>query len=109
MGRHQYELAIAFFLLGGDTISAITICAKTLGDDQLALVICRLIEGQGGESECHLISKILLPSAVEKGDCWLASVLEVAFYKFLVIGSAVVFFILMSNLTISSLYAVGIG
>ncbi|XP_010695486.2 uncharacterized protein LOC104908039 isoform X2 [Beta vulgaris subsp. vulgaris] len=76
MGRHQYELAIAFFLLGGDTISAITICAKTLGDDQLALVICRLIEGQGGESERHLISKILLPSAVEKGDYWLASVLE---------------------------------
>ncbi|KNA22362.1 hypothetical protein SOVF_034760 [Spinacia oleracea] len=76
MGKHQYELAIAFFLLGGDTISAITVCAKTLGDEQLALVICRLIEGQGGASERHLIFKILLPSAVEKGDYWLASVLE---------------------------------
>ncbi|CAO2835453.1 unnamed protein product [Amaranthus hypochondriacus] len=76
MGRHQYELAIGFFLLGGDIISAITVCAKTFGDDQLALVICRLIEGQGGASERHLISKILLPSAIEKGDYWLASVLE---------------------------------
>uniref|UniRef100_A0A803KZQ1 RAVE complex protein Rav1 C-terminal domain-containing protein n=1 Tax=Chenopodium quinoa TaxID=63459 RepID=A0A803KZQ1_CHEQI len=76
MGRHQYELAIAFFLLGGDTISAITVCAKTLGDEQLALVICRLIEGQGGASERHLILKILLPSAIEKGDYWLASILE---------------------------------
>lgn len=77
MGRHQYELAIAFFLLGGDIISAISVCAKTLGDEQLALVICRLIEGQGEPSERHLISKILLASAIEKGDYWLASVLEV--------------------------------
>ncbi|KAK9279962.1 hypothetical protein L1049_013646 [Liquidambar formosana] len=37
MGRHQLDLAIAFFLLGGDTSSAITICAKNLGDEQLAL------------------------------------------------------------------------
>ncbi|KAK9749540.1 hypothetical protein RND81_02G133100 [Saponaria officinalis] len=76
MGRHQFELAAAFFLLGGDIISAITVCAKTLGDGQLALVICRLVEGQSGPSERHLISKILLPSAIEKRDYWLASVLE---------------------------------
>lgn len=86
MGRHQYELAIGFFLLGGDIISAITVCAKTFGDDQLALVICRLFEGQGGASERHLISKILLPSAIEKGDYWLASVLEVSCYKYLLYG-----------------------
>ncbi|XP_074279658.1 uncharacterized protein LOC141604964 isoform X2 [Silene latifolia] len=76
MGRHQFELAIAFFLLSGDIISAVTVCAKNLGDGQLALVICRLVEGQSGPSERHLISKILLPSAVEKEDYWLASVLE---------------------------------
>ncbi|GAB4861575.1 hypothetical protein Ancab_036768 [Ancistrocladus abbreviatus] len=76
MGRHQHELAIAFFLLGGDTISAVTVCAKTLGDEQLALVLCRLLEGQGGPLEHHLLSKIILPSAIEKGDYWLASVLQ---------------------------------
>ncbi|XP_052192792.1 uncharacterized protein LOC127801585 isoform X2 [Diospyros lotus] len=76
MGRHQLELAVAFFLLGGEITSAVTVCAKNLGDDQLALVICRLIEGYGGPLERQLISKSLLPSAIEKGDFWLTSFLE---------------------------------
>ncbi|KAL5540048.1 hypothetical protein UlMin_042821 [Ulmus minor] len=76
MGKHQLELAIAFFLLGGDISSAVNVCAKNLGDEQLALVICRLVEGCGGPSEHHLITKILLPSSIEKGDYWLASLLE---------------------------------
>ncbi|PSS03929.1 DmX-like protein [Actinidia chinensis var. chinensis] len=76
MGRHQLELAVAFFLLGGDTSSAVTVCAKNLGDEQLALVICRLVEGYGGPLERQLILKFLLPSAVEKGNSWLASFLE---------------------------------
>uniref|UniRef100_A0A6N2KYH2 RAVE complex protein Rav1 C-terminal domain-containing protein n=1 Tax=Salix viminalis TaxID=40686 RepID=A0A6N2KYH2_SALVM len=74
--RHQLELAIAFFLLGGDTYSAITICAKNFGDEQLALIICRLIEGRGGPLEHHLITKFILPSASERGDYWLTSLLE---------------------------------
>ncbi|CAM8911029.1 unnamed protein product [Rhodiola kirilowii] len=76
MGRHQLELAIAFFLLGGDTSSAITVCAKNLGDEQLALVICRLIEGHGGRMKSHLVSSYLLPTAMEKGDYWLQSLFE---------------------------------
>ncbi|KAG8051653.1 hypothetical protein GUJ93_ZPchr0001g33135 [Zizania palustris] len=76
MGRHQWELAIAFFLLGGDTSSAITVCAKNLRDEQLAMVICRLVEGFGGPLEHNLISNVLLPEAVEKGDHWLSSLLE---------------------------------
>lgn len=81
MGRHQLELAIAFFLLGGDTSSAVNICAKNLGDEQLALVICRLAEGRGGPLERHLITKFMLPSAIDKGDCWLGSLLEVCLYS----------------------------
>lgn len=77
MGKHQLELAITFFLLGGDASSAVSICAKNLGDEQLALVICRLVEGYGGPLERHLISTFLLPTAVEKGNYWLASMLEV--------------------------------
>ncbi|XP_024963286.1 uncharacterized protein LOC112503489 isoform X1 [Cynara cardunculus var. scolymus] len=76
MGRHQLELAVAFFMLGGDTAAAINICAKTLGDEQLALVICRLLEGYGGPLEHHLISKVLLPCAYENGDYWKSSFLE---------------------------------
>ncbi|OMO64215.1 hypothetical protein CCACVL1_21938 [Corchorus capsularis] len=76
MGRHQLELAIAFFLLGGDTSSAVTVCAKNLGDEQLALVICRLVEGRGGPLERQLITKLILPNAIERSDYWLASLLE---------------------------------
>ncbi|KAL3517308.1 hypothetical protein ACH5RR_024210 [Cinchona calisaya] len=76
MGKHQLELAIAFFLLGGDTNSAVTICARNFGDEQLALVICRLVEGYGGPLEHYLISKIILPSAVSRGDYWLTSLFE---------------------------------
>ncbi|XP_051144791.1 uncharacterized protein LOC127260850 isoform X2 [Andrographis paniculata] len=76
LGKHQLELAIAFFLLGGDASSAVTVCAKNLGDEQLALVICRLLEGHRAPLERHLISKSLLPSAVSKGDIWMASFLE---------------------------------
>ncbi|KAJ9546551.1 hypothetical protein OSB04_019094 [Centaurea solstitialis] len=76
MGRHQLELAVAFFMLGGDAASAINVCAKTYGDEQLALVICRLLEGYGGPLEHHLISKVLLPRAYENGDYWKSSFLE---------------------------------
>jgi RAVE protein 1 C terminal len=81
MGRHQLELAIAFFLLGGDASSAVSICAKNYGDEQLALVICRLQEGITGLLERDLISSVLLPSAIEKGDRWLASLFEVLFFN----------------------------
>ncbi|TVU34091.1 hypothetical protein EJB05_15917, partial [Eragrostis curvula] len=76
LGRHQWELAIAFFLLGGETSSAVNVCAKNLQDEQLAVVICWLIEGSGGPLERNLISNVLLPNAVEKGDNWLSSLLE---------------------------------
>lgn len=79
MGRHQLELAIAFFLLGGDVPSAVSICAKNYGDEQLALVICRLQEGNAGLLERDLISNVLLPSAIENRDRWLASLFEVWF------------------------------
>lgn len=77
LGKHQLELAVAFFLLGGDHSSAVNVCSKTLGDEQLALVICRLVEGHGGPLEHHLITKYILPSATDRGDYWLASLLEV--------------------------------
>lgn len=80
MGRHQLELAIAFFLLGGDVSSAVSICAKNYGDEQLALVICQLREGNAGLLERDLISNVLLPSAIEKEDRWLASLFQVCFF-----------------------------
>ncbi|ERN08341.1 hypothetical protein AMTR_s00534p00012210, partial [Amborella trichopoda] len=76
LGRHQLELAAAFFLLGGDLSSAIAVCTKNIGDEQLALVICELVEGTNGPVQHELILNYLLPSAIEKEENWLASMLE---------------------------------
>ncbi|KAJ3671205.1 hypothetical protein LUZ60_008631 [Juncus effusus] len=76
MGKHQLELAVAFFLLGGDVSSAVSICAKNHGDGQLALVLCQLIQGSAGPLEKELILNVLLPDAVEKRDAWLSSLFE---------------------------------
>ena len=77
MGKHRHELAAAFFVLGGDIDSAVSICAKNLGDPQLGLVVCRLIEGSDGPIGRNLITKYVLPAATNAGDCWLASICQV--------------------------------
>ena len=79
MGKHRHDLAAAFFLLGGDLSSAVSVCAKNLGDLQLAFVICRLIEGINGETERKLIQDYALPNAHNTGDYWLACLFKVEF------------------------------
>lgn len=79
MGKHRHELAAAFFLLGGDVSSAASVCAKNLGDPQLGLVVCRLVEGSDGPIGRNLISKFVYPAAVKDGDYWLASLCQVFF------------------------------
>lgn len=76
LGKHQHDLAAAFFLLGGDLSSAASACAKNLGDLQLAIIICRLIEGINGPTEQRLIKEYALPNAQNEGDCWLASLFQ---------------------------------
>lgn len=76
MGKHRHELAVAFFLLGGDLSSAVAVCAKNLGDVQLAFVICRLLEGIGGQTEQSLIKEYALPNAQNEGDHWMASLYQ---------------------------------
>ncbi|KAH7280307.1 hypothetical protein KP509_37G060800 [Ceratopteris richardii] len=82
LGKHQHELAAAFFLLGGDLSSAVSACAKNLGDLQLALVICRLSEGINGPNEQRLAEYELF-NAQREGDCWLASLLQLEALEYL--------------------------
>ncbi|KAL4578075.1 hypothetical protein LXL04_014191 [Taraxacum kok-saghyz] len=68
MGRHELELVVNFFFHGGDIASSINVCAKTLKDEQLVLVICRLLEGTTGmqllgdgvKGWCFIISSEIL-------------------------------------------------
>jgi hypothetical protein len=79
MGKHRHELAAAFFLLGGDANSAVSVCTKNLGDPQLGLVVCRLIEGSDGPLGHNLITRHILPAAKGTGDYWLASLSQVRY------------------------------
>ncbi|KAL2650756.1 hypothetical protein R1flu_018884 [Riccia fluitans] len=76
MGKHRHELAAAFFILGQDINSAAVICAKNLGDPQLALTICLLLEGSNGPIGRDIILKYALPAARQAGDGWQASLLQ---------------------------------
>ncbi|CAM6112755.1 unnamed protein product [Calypogeia fissa] len=76
MGKHRHELAASFFILGGDVNSAAVICAKNLGDPQLALVISALLEGVNGPIGRDIILKYALPAARDTRDRWLASMLQ---------------------------------
>ena len=55
LSKQRFQHAAAFFLLGGKLWDACEVCISRLGDLQLALVITRLYEGDGGP----VYSKIL--------------------------------------------------
>jgi len=45
---YSFEYAAAFFLLGGALKDCVNVCVKYLNDIQLAIVVCRLYEGENG-------------------------------------------------------------
>ncbi|KAI8852007.1 RAVE complex protein Rav1 C-terminal, partial [Chytridium lagenaria] len=48
LGKQRYEYAAAFFLLADKLKDAVNVCLKQLGDVQLAIVLCRIYEGEEG-------------------------------------------------------------
>ncbi|KAL0019249.1 hypothetical protein WJX77_001067 [Trebouxia sp. C0004] len=70
LGQHRYELAAAFFVLGGALQDAVGVCAHELGDPQLALFLARLLEGEQGPLQQALLAKELLPGAQARKDTW---------------------------------------
>ncbi|XP_062621591.1 dmX-like protein 2 [Saccostrea cucullata] len=46
LGKQRFEHAAAFFLLAGSLHDAIEVCLNNLEDIQLALVVCRLYDGE---------------------------------------------------------------
>lgn len=66
------EYAAAFFMLGGRTKDAITVCLRQLGDWQLAVALARAVEGDGPLLQ-WILSDTVLPIAFGGGHRWLAS------------------------------------
>lgn len=67
------EYAVAFFLLGDKLSDAVSICLKQLNDPQLAIVLCRLNEGEDSPLLINILSTVIIPESIEKGDRWLLS------------------------------------
>lgn len=65
LGKHQHSLAAAFFLLGRHYDDCIGVCAREMGDPQLALFLSVLIDRSGGSFRKTMIEKV----ACSKGLC----------------------------------------
>eukprot|EP00898_Chlorokybus_atmophyticus_P002470 jgi/Chlat1/3223/Chrsp22S03421 len=74
LGQHRHELAAAFFLIGGSLEDAANVLAKGLPDPALALLVCRLREGDGGHVYMQLVRDHIMPLAIEQNDMWMKSV-----------------------------------
>jgi len=74
LGLQRFEYAASFFLLAGSLKDAVNVCIKNLKDFQLAVVICRLYEGDGSPLLADLLGKTVLPDAILQGNRWLAGI-----------------------------------
>ena len=70
----KFELSAAFFILGGQTDSAVEVLAESMFDPQLALVIARLKEGENSILYQKIIKEYFLATALKEKDPWLASI-----------------------------------
>ncbi|KAE8267727.1 hypothetical protein A4X09_0g4619 [Tilletia walkeri] len=74
MSKRKFELAGAFFLLGGSLKDATNVCARSLEDVELAVAVARIAEGRDdGPVLRGVLQAKLLPLALERGDRGLAS------------------------------------
>ncbi|KAJ3123058.1 regulator of (H+)-ATPase in vacuolar membrane [Nowakowskiella sp. JEL0407] len=73
LGKQRYEYAAAFFLLGDRLKDAVNVCLKQLNDFQLAIVICRLYQGDQSEVLADLLNTLLSDSSKSE-DRWACSI-----------------------------------
>lgn len=65
LGKQRFSEAVGFFLLGGEIEDAVSTCIRKLGDLQMAVVICRLFEGDDSPTLGRLLQKELIEKAAE--------------------------------------------
>lgn len=73
LGKHRYEYAAAFFLLGDSLRDAVNVIIKNMNDIALAIAVARVYEGDNGPVLKKLIEIHILPTAEKTGDHWLFS------------------------------------
>ncbi|TPX73880.1 hypothetical protein CcCBS67573_g04853 [Chytriomyces confervae] len=73
LGKQRYEYAVAFFLLADRLKDAVNVCLKHLKDLQLAIVLCRVFEGDESATLADTLKSNILPEAFSVGDRYLIS------------------------------------
>ncbi|KAJ3076415.1 regulator of (H+)-ATPase in vacuolar membrane [Podochytrium sp. JEL0797] len=73
LGKQRYEYAVAFFLLADRLKDAVNVCLKHLKDLQLAIVLCRLFEGDESPTLIETLKTAVLPEAFCEGDRYMIS------------------------------------
>lgn len=73
LGKHRYEYAASFFLLGDSLKDAVNVIVKNMNDLSLAIAVARVYEGDSGPVLKELINSHIIPRAKQNGDHWLFS------------------------------------
>jgi hypothetical protein len=73
LGKQRNEYAATLFLLADKLKDAVSVCVKQLDDPQLAILICRLYEGDDSELAKQVYRECVLKNALDRNDRWTAS------------------------------------
>ncbi|KAJ3101891.1 regulator of (H+)-ATPase in vacuolar membrane [Phlyctochytrium planicorne] len=71
LGKQRYEYAAAFFLLANKLKDAVNVCLKQLNDVQLAIVLCRIYEGENGPVLNEILQNVLIEEGLKTNDRWI--------------------------------------
>lgn len=67
------EYAAAFFLLADHLQDAVSVISNQMQDNQLAIAVARVYEGDDGPVLKQFLKEKILPQAVQDGNRWLAT------------------------------------
>lgn len=73
LGKHRYEYAAAFFLLGDSLKDSVNVLVKQVKDISLAIAVARVYGGDDHPVFEELLEQTVLPKAVKEGDRWTTS------------------------------------
>ncbi|KAL6940116.1 hypothetical protein ACO0QE_004005 [Hanseniaspora vineae] len=73
LSKHRDMMAACFFLLAGSLRDCVNVLIRKIDDLDLAIVVCRLFEGDNGPVLAEVLTQHLLPSSISNNDRWSAS------------------------------------
>ncbi|EDO16053.1 hypothetical protein Kpol_1067p26 [Vanderwaltozyma polyspora DSM 70294] len=73
LSKHRYMDAACFFLLADSLKDCINVLFKQLDDNDLAIGVCRVYEGDNGPILGEFLTRQFLPEAIKEDDRWMTS------------------------------------